>query len=232
MDRGEGVARRWRLNPPPNWPSLPDGWEPGPDWVPQREWGPAPVGWTLWRREGRGAWLVRHRRSAGLGSAAVLTIFVALAGPPATGTLDGTVPEPAQAAPSVTGGAARPLTPSERPLTEPAVRMRRRTPPASRERRPAAAAIAETKSATIVPSADPRDRRRAVTAPEPSETPSTLLCPTEPESPEPEPPAPDATAVPVAEPLVAGSEPDGGCAGDENAGSLHPTTSGSPNPPG
>jgi len=224
VNRGEGVARRWRLNPPPNWPTLPDGWEPGPDWAPRREWGPAPVGWTLWRREGRGAWLARHRRTAGLGSAAALTIFVALAGPPATGTFQDAAPRPAQAAPSATGAAAAPLSP-DRQRAEPVVRLQRRTPPASRERRPAAASAATT-GAAIEPSAGPRDRRRkTVTAPGPSATTSAALCP-------PEESGASATpsASPGSDPFLAG-EP-GGCPGEgERIGFPRPTTSGSPDPP-
>jgi len=218
------VARRWRLNPPPNWPSLPDGWEPGPDWAPRREWGPAPVGWTLWRREGRGAWLARHRRRAGLGSAAVLTIFVALAGPPATGTFQGAVPPSAHAAPTVTNAAAEPLTPGDRPRAEPAVRLQRRTPPASRERRPAA--LVETTRSAIEPSAGPHERRRrAAAAPEPSPTPSTDPCPQEPGA------SATPSAAPEADPFTAGDEP-GGCPGEgERAAFPLPTTSGSPDPP-
>jgi hypothetical protein len=221
-----GVARRWRLNPPPNWPTLPEGWEPGPDWAPKREWGPAPAGWTLWRREGRGAWLARHRRTAGLGSAAVLTIFVALAGPPATGTFQNTAPPRVQAAPSVTDAAAEPLTPGDRPLAEPVIRLQRRTPPASRERRPAAAAATATTGAAAR-SDRPRDRRRTRFMPaEPSATPSQDPCPPE---------GPGASAAPSAtpewDPFVAGSE-TGECPGEgERIGFPRPTPSGSPDPP-
>jgi hypothetical protein len=148
------VARRWRLNPPPNWPALPDGWEPAPDWTPDPEWGPAPVGWTLWRRERRGAWLLRHRRTAGVGTAAALTLFVTLAGPPSSGTLAGGAPEPAAlAAPPPLGGAlVVPQTPPDRPQAEPAVRMERRASP-SREHHPAS-----------------RTRQKLVAAPLPTET--------------------------------------------------------------
>jgi hypothetical protein len=44
------VVRRWRLNPPPNWP-VPPGAELDPDWRPDPTWGPPPVGWLLWHRE-------------------------------------------------------------------------------------------------------------------------------------------------------------------------------------
>ena len=220
MNRGDGVARRWRLNPPPNWPTLPEGWEPGPDWAPRREWGPAPVGWTLWRREGRGAWLVRHRRTAGLGSAAVLTIFVALAAPPATGRFQPAVPPSAHAAPSVTDAVAEPLTPGDRPRAEPVVRLQRRTPSASRDRRPVAASV-ETTGSAIVPSAGPHDRRhKAVLPPAPAPTPSEAACAEE----------PGASATPTSAP---GEEPftTGDCPG-ERAAFPWPTTSGSPDPPG
>ena len=133
------MGRRWRLNPPPNWPVLPDGWEPAPDWSPDPAWGPAPVGWTLWRRERRRAWLRRHRRSAGIGSAAVLTLFVTLAGPPSSGTFSDAAPGAAAlgAPPPVGGTMIAPGTPPDHPQADPPVRLDRRTPPASRERRPA-----------------------------------------------------------------------------------------------
>ncbi len=37
-----------RFNPPPNWPSPPEGFEPPPGWQPDPAWGPAPEGWQLW----------------------------------------------------------------------------------------------------------------------------------------------------------------------------------------
>jgi hypothetical protein len=138
----DAVARRWRLNPPPNWPTLPDGWEPDRDWSPDPAWGPAPVGWTLWHRERRSAWLVRHRRSAGIGSAAALTLFVALAGPPSSGTLTEATPAEPDGAPRTPGAALVPRTPPDRPQTEPVVKLERRFPSASRDRRPAPRAAA------------------------------------------------------------------------------------------
>jgi hypothetical protein len=129
----DGVARRWRLNPPPNWPTLPEGWEPDHGWSPDPAWGPAPTGWTLWHRERRAAWLLRHRRSAGVGSAAALTIFVALAGPPSSGTLTEAAPARPEEPPT-TGALLVPQTPPER-RTEPVVRLERRQPQASRYRR-------------------------------------------------------------------------------------------------
>lgn len=35
------------FNAPPNWPTPPTGWTPGPDWTPPTEWGPAPDGWDF-----------------------------------------------------------------------------------------------------------------------------------------------------------------------------------------
>jgi hypothetical protein len=132
----DGVARRWRLNPPPNWPTLPDGWEPDRDWSPDPAWGPAPVGWTLWRRERRAVWLMRHRRSAGVGSAAALTLFVALAGPPSSGTLTEAAPADRDGAPPAAGALLVPRTPPDQPRAEPVIKLERRLPSASRGRRP------------------------------------------------------------------------------------------------
>ena len=41
-----GPGYRW--NPPPNWPSAPDGWVMPKDWQPDPVWGPAPEGWEFW----------------------------------------------------------------------------------------------------------------------------------------------------------------------------------------
>lgn len=38
----------YRLNPPPGWPPLPDGFVPPPGWRPEPAWPPAPPGWPLW----------------------------------------------------------------------------------------------------------------------------------------------------------------------------------------
>lgn len=40
-----------RFNPPPNWPRLPDGWSPPPDWRPDPSWPQPPWGWPLWVEE-------------------------------------------------------------------------------------------------------------------------------------------------------------------------------------
>jgi hypothetical protein len=44
------VARRWRLNAPPNWP-IPAGADLDLNFRPDPAWGPPPVGWPLWHRE-------------------------------------------------------------------------------------------------------------------------------------------------------------------------------------
>ena len=38
----------YRLNPPPGWPPVPDGFIPQPGWQPDPAWPPAPPGWQLW----------------------------------------------------------------------------------------------------------------------------------------------------------------------------------------
>lgn len=38
----------YRLNPPPGWPPVPDGFVPPPGWRPDPAWPPAPPGWQLW----------------------------------------------------------------------------------------------------------------------------------------------------------------------------------------
>ena len=37
-----------RFNPPPGWPTPPDGFNPPPDWQPDPAWPPAPYGWPFW----------------------------------------------------------------------------------------------------------------------------------------------------------------------------------------
>lgn len=37
-----------RFNPPPNWPTPPDGFNPPMSWRPDPSWGAAPDGWRLW----------------------------------------------------------------------------------------------------------------------------------------------------------------------------------------
>ena len=38
----------YRLNPPPGWPPVPDGFVPPPGWQPDPAWPPVPAGWQLW----------------------------------------------------------------------------------------------------------------------------------------------------------------------------------------
>jgi len=45
----------YRLNPPPGWPPVPDGFVPPPDWQPDPAWPPAPPGWQLWVPDDREA---------------------------------------------------------------------------------------------------------------------------------------------------------------------------------
>lgn len=37
-----------RFNPPPNWPTPPPGWRPGPGGKPDPAWDPPPPGWNIW----------------------------------------------------------------------------------------------------------------------------------------------------------------------------------------
>ena len=36
------------FNPPPGWPTPPDGWVPPPDWTADPAWPPAPPDWEWW----------------------------------------------------------------------------------------------------------------------------------------------------------------------------------------
>lgn len=36
------------FNPPPGWPAMPSGWEPGPEWTPSPSWPAAPAWWTFY----------------------------------------------------------------------------------------------------------------------------------------------------------------------------------------
>ncbi|GAB6902035.1 hypothetical protein [Kineosporia succinea] len=42
--------RRRPLNPPPNWPVPPHGWQPPRGWQPDPSWPDPPPGWKLWGR--------------------------------------------------------------------------------------------------------------------------------------------------------------------------------------
>jgi hypothetical protein len=38
----------YRFNPPPGWPSAPEGWTPPDGWAPDPSWPAPPPGWRLW----------------------------------------------------------------------------------------------------------------------------------------------------------------------------------------
>jgi hypothetical protein len=44
----------YRLNPPPGWPPVPDGFVPPPGWQPDPSWPAPPPGWQLWLPEAGG----------------------------------------------------------------------------------------------------------------------------------------------------------------------------------
>jgi hypothetical protein len=197
------------------------------------------VGWTLWRREPRGAWLLRHRRSAGIGSAAVLTLFVALAGPPSSGRFSDAAPGAvALSAPPPTGGTlVLPGAPPDRPQAEPQVRLERRTPPASRERR----AVPRSRTQVMAPVPTAVLERGPSHHRAPNRTPGGGGTPTC-EGPEAT-PSPTATPAAVGHPTAtAGGAPASdvhpgtaeGCfpGGGEGGSTARPTGSGSPEPSG
>ncbi len=64
-----------RFNPPPGWPTPPNGWQPASDWVPDARWPPAPQGWQFWVDDD------------------LAPTFATPAGPPAV-PMSGPVPEP------------------------------------------------------------------------------------------------------------------------------------------
>jgi hypothetical protein len=51
--RGEERDMARRFNPPPNWPTPPEGFTPEPGWKPDPSWPPPPEGWQLWVDEPR-----------------------------------------------------------------------------------------------------------------------------------------------------------------------------------
>lgn len=52
-----------RLNTPPGWPPLPEGWVPPPGWEPDPSWPEPPAGWQLWLDEAPGS-LTRIKNAA------------------------------------------------------------------------------------------------------------------------------------------------------------------------
>ena len=65
-----------RLNPPPGWPSAPQGWTPPQGWQPDPSWPAPPPGWNLWvedaaARDGRvraARWIIAGGAAAFIGS--------------------------------------------------------------------------------------------------------------------------------------------------------------------
>lgn len=45
----------WRFNPPPGWPTPPEGFVPPPGWQPDPSWPPAPPQWVFWLDDATGA---------------------------------------------------------------------------------------------------------------------------------------------------------------------------------
>lgn len=44
--------RKYKFNPPPNWPKPPNNWTPPKGWKPDSSWPAAPEGWLLWIPDG------------------------------------------------------------------------------------------------------------------------------------------------------------------------------------
>jgi len=47
------MAMGARFNPPPGWPSAPEGFRPNPGWQPDPSWPAVPPGWPLWIEDDR-----------------------------------------------------------------------------------------------------------------------------------------------------------------------------------
>jgi Domain of unknown function (DUF4041)/Meiotically up-regulated gene 113 len=75
-----------RFNPPPGWPSPPDGWTPPPGWKPDPSWPAPPEGWQLW---------LPDADSTGPGGASVSGSAADTATSPASATPAGTITQPA-----------------------------------------------------------------------------------------------------------------------------------------
>ncbi|MGH3501079.1 MAG: hypothetical protein ACRDQA_09340 [Nocardioidaceae bacterium] len=53
------MAKGYRFNPPPNWPTPPQGWEPDRDWRKPPEWPEPPDGWQVWvPRKSPNGWIL------------------------------------------------------------------------------------------------------------------------------------------------------------------------------
>jgi hypothetical protein len=78
----------YRLNPPPGWPPVPDGFVPPPGWQPDPAWPPAPPGWQLWVQDDTeaagapaltpGAFYTADRPAAGTNGFAIASFILGL----------------------------------------------------------------------------------------------------------------------------------------------------------
>jgi hypothetical protein len=71
-------STRPRFNPPPNWPAMPQGFEPDPNWKPDASLPPVPPGWPLWILGAKPKPERRHRRPATIAIGAISIILVAV----------------------------------------------------------------------------------------------------------------------------------------------------------
>jgi hypothetical protein len=53
VGRSGRVEDCMRFNPPPGWPTPPEGWRPPTGWLPDKSWPPVPPGWKLWIEDPR-----------------------------------------------------------------------------------------------------------------------------------------------------------------------------------
>jgi hypothetical protein len=148
-----------RFNPPPNWPTPPEGWHPEPGWKPDPAWGPAPEGWQVWVDDGapsapeplvvpagRKNWFLRHKILTAVGALLLLGILSS-----ALGGAGGGDPAPPAAAGKPTSS---PTANSSTSIT-----TTEATPSSSAEAAP------ESKTTGAVPTATPRAQPyRAVTS--------------------------------------------------------------------
>lgn len=81
------MPKRYKFNPPPNWPRAPKGWVPPYGWSPPTQWGPAPPNWQYWTRAG--FWQPAYVIPSAFG-AVILIIVVAIIGPSFAGGIDTT----------------------------------------------------------------------------------------------------------------------------------------------
>jgi hypothetical protein len=76
------MAKIQRFNPPPNWPTPPEGWSPPPNWQPDPSWGQSPEGWQYWvsERANPRAWVFSLVSAAGLYVVFLVIALVATGG--------------------------------------------------------------------------------------------------------------------------------------------------------